>query len=100
MDVTAPRPVAVPASANDAPAPLTVHEAPLAADAALPAQATASDSSEKDTSEVLAPPDTPHPEQEQKKVAAPNGGPAGIIVGTIFGMVVLSAIAIAIYLQG
>lgn len=102
MDVTAPRPAAVSAPAGDTSVPSPVHEAPAAADVPPHAQTAASDSAdapEKDTSQMPGPVAVPRSEQEKKGVT-PNTAPAGIIVGTVFGMVALSAIAIAIYVRG
>lgn len=99
MDVTAPKPATTP-STTDTAAPLAVHEAP--------ASNQASDTSDNKKLPITASAEAVKPpaakaEQQPKRAAKPitaNPLPTGAITVAILAMVILSAIAIMLYLKG
>lgn len=118
MDVTAP-PQPAAAAEPVAPAPLAVHAAPAREETSKPPEAPLHSTP---TPQPTAPSPTSDPEPvkdtaalsgqekpskgDEKPAAAPvrkpanaNPAPVGAIVGAILGMIVLSAIAVAIYLN-
>lgn len=92
MDVTAPRQASTaPAETSEPKTPLAVHEAPES-----PAQKPADEAPLSATEDIL------KAEKAPKTVPKAPGStvPVGAIVGTIVVMLILSAAAVAVYLQG